>query len=312
MLSDKKILVTGGTGQIGRPIAELLARDNEVWCAARFSDSAAKAELESLGIKTHQWSLGSPDFAELPADFSHVIHSAFIMTEPEHEKAIRANAEGTGMLMAHCRNAEAFLFVSAFALYRKQEPEHAYAETDPLGGAASYSSSYPIAKIATEGVVRAAARMLDLPTTIARMNIGYGMSGHGGLPVMFLRQILQGKPISVPVGHDNWGSPISEEDFAAQASGPLFDIASTPATLLNWAGDEAVSHRQMCHYLTELTGITAQYQESPINFDSFVSDNTRRTQLIGRCAVGWREGIRRTVAGRFPDAVAQGRSRTGG
>ena len=63
MLSDKKILVTGATGQIGRPIAEKLVAANEVWCAARFSDPALRKELEELGIKTCTWSIDSNDFS---------------------------------------------------------------------------------------------------------------------------------------------------------------------------------------------------------------------------------------------------------
>jgi nucleoside-diphosphate-sugar epimerase len=304
MLSDKKVLVTGATGQIGRPIAERLAADNEVWCAARFTEPERKAELEQLGMVTCPWTLGSGDFSMLPTDFTHVVHSAFLMTEPEHDEAIRVNAEGTGMLMQHCRRAQAFVFVSAFALYQRQDPEHAYAETDPLGGAASYASSYPVSKIATEGTVRAAAQMLDLPTTIARMNIGYGTSSHGGVPVILFDRMRRGKPVAVPYGHDNWGSPIAEQDFAQQGSGPLFDIASVPATIMNWAGDDAVSHRQLCEYLAGLAGITPQFVESDITFDSFISDNTRREALIGRCDTKWRDGMRQTIDARFPGALA--------
>lgn len=36
MLKDQRILVTGATGQVARPLAEYLSRDNEVWAAARF------------------------------------------------------------------------------------------------------------------------------------------------------------------------------------------------------------------------------------------------------------------------------------
>jgi UDP-glucuronate 4-epimerase len=42
MLEDRKILVTGATGQIAGPIAENFAKDNAVWCAARFSDPKRK------------------------------------------------------------------------------------------------------------------------------------------------------------------------------------------------------------------------------------------------------------------------------
>ena len=306
MLSDKKVLITGATGQIGRPIAERLVADNEVWCAARFSDPALKRELEDVGIKTCTWSLSSGDFSEVPDDFTHVIHAAYLIAEPQHDIAVRVNAESTGLLMQHCRRADSFVFVSASAVYERQEPEHLYAETDPLGGLASYMPSYPVAKIASEGVVHAAARMLELPSTIARMNIGYGMASHGGVPVMYCQQMLAGQPIGVPFGYENWGSPISEDDIAEQASGPLFDVASVPVTVLNWAGDDAVSHRQLCDYIGELTGVAPQYVESELTFDSFASDNTRRQKLVGACKVSWRDGVRSILARRFPDTIAVG------
>ncbi len=304
MLSDKKILVTGATGQIAGPMAKHLVANNEVWCAARFTNPELKAEIEELGIVAAPWTLGSGDFSTLPTDFTHVIHSAFLgPQEQRHDEAVRVNAEGAGMLMAHCRAAEAFLFVSSFCLYSRQDPEHAYAETDPLGGYATYGASYPVGKIAAEGAVRSAAQILELPTTIARMNIGYGTSGHGGLPIMFFDMILKGQPIPVPIGYDNWGSPIAEQDIAAQADGPLFEIASVPATIVNWAGDQPITDRQTCDYLGELAGVTPNYVESEVTWDSFVSDNTRREQLIGKCATDWKVGMRQAVETRFPGKV---------
>ena len=306
MLSDKKVLVTGATGQIGRPIAERLVADNEVWCAARFSDPALRTELEELGIKTCAWDLSSNDFSEIPQDFTNVLHAAYVIAEAQHDVAVRVNAESTGLLMQHCQNAESFVFVSASAVYEPQEPGHLYAETDPLGGLASYMPSYPVAKIASEGVVHAASAMLNLPSTIARMNIGYGMSSHGGVPVMYCQQILAGQPIGLPFGHDNYGSPIHEDDIAEQGSGPLFDIASRPVAVVNWAGNDRVSHRELGDYIGELTGKTPNYVESELTFDSFASDNTHREKLIGTCKVSWRQGVRSTLARHFPDAVSAG------
>ncbi|MER5850831.1 hypothetical protein ABT126_28345 [Streptomyces sp. NPDC002012] len=50
--NGKKILVTGGTGQVARPVAEAFARDNEVWCLGRFGDPAARRALEDAGART--------------------------------------------------------------------------------------------------------------------------------------------------------------------------------------------------------------------------------------------------------------------
>ena len=48
MLDGQRILVTGATGQVARPLTEKLAEKNEVWAAARFSDPQAKEELEAV------------------------------------------------------------------------------------------------------------------------------------------------------------------------------------------------------------------------------------------------------------------------
>jgi nucleoside-diphosphate-sugar epimerase len=39
LITGKKILVTGATGQVARPISEDLVKRKEVWCVARFSES---------------------------------------------------------------------------------------------------------------------------------------------------------------------------------------------------------------------------------------------------------------------------------
>ena len=298
MLQDKKVLVTGGTGQIAGPIAEDFARQNEVWCAARFSDPVRKAELEGMGVKTCQWDMRTGDMSGLPDDFTHVVHSALIPVPSmtQHDEGITYNAEASALLMQHCRSAEAFLHVSSFCVYRMHDdhPNHAYAETDALGGTASYTASYPVSKLTSEGAVRAAARMLGLPTTIARMNVGYSWTGHGGLPVRFQKMMVEGKPIPVPIGYSNLSSPIGGADIARQAH-LLLEVATVPATIVNWAGDDPVSDREMCDYVAELTGRTATYVETPVTWDSFISDNTRREQLIGKCEVHWRDGIRDTL-----------------
>ena len=297
MLQDKKVLVTGGTGQIAGPIVEDLVRENEVWCAARFTNGARKAELEAMGVTTCQWDMRSGDTSALPDDFTHVVHSALIPMPSltDHDLGITANAEASALLMQHCRNAEAFLHLSSFCVYRFHDdhPKHAYAETDPLGIGATYTLSYPVSKLTSEGAVRAAARMLGLPTTIARMNVGYSWTGHGGLPVRFYKMMLEGKPIPVPIGYSNVASPIGGEDIARQAH-LLLEIASVPTTVVNWAGDDAVTDREMCDHVADLTGQTATYSESAVTWDSFVSDNSRRERLIGPCEVHWKDGIRHT------------------
>ena len=59
-LRDEKILVTGPAGQIAFPLAARLARDNEVWGIARFSDAAGRERVEKAGIQTRKIDLADP------------------------------------------------------------------------------------------------------------------------------------------------------------------------------------------------------------------------------------------------------------
>jgi nucleoside-diphosphate-sugar epimerase len=247
-----------------------------VWCAARFTNPQRKAELEALGIKTCMWDMDSGDNSSLPDDFTHVVHSALNL-RPNYDQAITTNAEGSALLMQHCHKAEAFLHISSTCVYKPHpdHPNHAYAETDPLGGLATYAEVYPVAKMTSEGSVRATARMFNLPTTIARMNVGYSWTGHGGLPVMQYNTFKNGQPWLILIGYNNIGSPISGVDIAAQAH-KLLEVATVPARIVNWGGDDPVTDQEMGEFVAELTGVTASFVESPISFDSFWSDNTRR------------------------------------
>ena len=52
MLENQRVLVTVATGQVARSIAEGLAKNDDVWAGARFSDASARAELEVQGIRS--------------------------------------------------------------------------------------------------------------------------------------------------------------------------------------------------------------------------------------------------------------------
>jgi UDP-glucuronate 4-epimerase len=198
VLTGKKILITGATGQVGRPVAEALAKDNEVWCLGRFGDARAQQELLSHGIRTWRWDMGTERLDGLPNDFMHIMHSAFHRGDSsDFDATVDINCGAIGRLMMHCRRAAALLFVSTSAVYAYQGLDHRYAETDALGGQASWFPTYPISKIVSKGAVRALATVLSLPTTVARLNVTYGPYGHGGVPILFLRRILAGQPIEI-------------------------------------------------------------------------------------------------------------------
>jgi len=304
MLRDQKILLTGPAGQIGFPLAEYLSRDNEVWGISRFGDPDARRRVEALGVTTRAVDLGSGEFGDLPTDFTHLVHlAAELGPSRDTDRAIRVNAEGTGLLLRHCRSLQAALVMSTSSVYRPDDdPWHPFVETDPLGGAVTpWSPTYAVSKLAQEAVARECARGLGTPVVIARMNASYGPNG--GLPVQHLAAVRAGRPVVT-----RWDpcpySPIHQDDIDEQVE-PLLAAAAVPATVVNWGGDEEVTVQAWTAELGRLVGVEAGVEvvAQPGAHRGMVSDPARRLSLTGPCRVDWRRGLRGVVeAGGAPGA----------
>jgi len=293
-----KILVTGAAGQIGFPLATHLAAEHEVWGVARFSSPTDRDRLESAGIRTRRVDLAAGEFNGLPDDFTHVVHLAADQSD-DYDRALRTNAEGTGLLLHHCRNALAALVMSTHSVYKpNDDPDHVFQEDDPLGDSfATHAPSYAISKIAEEGVARTLARILGLPITIARMNASYG--ANGGLPAYHIDAVLAGRPVTTRSDPYRY-SLIHQDDINAQVL-PLLGAASVPATIVNWCGDEPASVQDYCAYAAELAGLpapTVNVARDPNTLRGSVASNQRRLAITGPCRVGWRDGIRTTLEAR--------------
>jgi nucleoside-diphosphate-sugar epimerase len=303
VLSDEKILVTGPAGRIAFGLVKTLAADNEVWGIARFSDPATRAEVEALGVTTRSVDLGAGDFGDLPTDFTYLLHLAADFSE-DYEQGLRVNAEGTGLLLSHCRAAKAALVMSTVTVYRPHpDPLHAFREDDPIGDQLLPSPKpYSIVKIAEEAVARYCARELGLPITIARMGSAYG--DRGGLPLWHLQAIAAGQPVVArwdPLPY----SPIHYDDINAQIE-PLLDAATVPATIVNWCGDVPVTVQEWSAYFGELLGVEARVVTEVVPGASIgsVGDPTKRISITGPCRVDWRDGFRDMAAHHLPERMA--------
>ncbi len=304
MLSGEKVLITGPAGQIAFPLAKYLAGDNEVWGIARFGDAESRARVDALGVTTRVCDVATGDFTDVPDDFTYVVHlAAFQGPGEDFDHAIRVNAEGTGLLLAHCRRAKAALVMSTHSVYRPQDdPLHVYRETDPLGEVnSSLSPPYSMSKIAQEAVARASARQFDLPVVIARMNASYGPNG--GLPVYHLDAAVAGEHVTT-----RWDpcpySPIHEDDINEQTAA-LLDAATVPARIVNWGGDDAVSVQEWCTYFAELTGhpVPVDVNVTPGTLRGSIADSTTRASITGPCKVAWRDGLRAAFDSRHGGAA---------
>jgi UDP-glucuronate 4-epimerase len=294
-----KILITGPTGQVATPVAKALAADNEVWGIARFTDGAARDGLEKAGVRCETVNLANGDFTGIPSDFDYVINLA-VAKSGRWDKDLGANAESVGLLMAHCRDAKAFLHCSSGAVYDPPD-DKPRAERAALGdNHKPLLPTYSISKIAGEVVVRTMARALDIPSTIARLNVPYG--DNGGWPFFHMEMMLDGVPIPVPPGGPARYNLMHEDDIIATIP-KLLEVASVPATTVNWASDQMISIQEWCTYLGSLVGRQPTFEQSEQALRGNPLDVTYMRELIGGTTVDWKDGLRRMVAKFHPDLV---------
>jgi UDP-glucuronate 4-epimerase len=293
-MKDRKILVTGATGIVASPIAAWLARDNEVWGAARYGSPESIERSQRDGVVPVSIDLAIGDFSELPDDFDHVLHFGFMRGGiGDFDRAMTVNGEGTGLILKHCRKARSALVVSSAAIYTPHDdPFFAHVEDGPLGRAfAPWSPTSPVTKVAEEAVARFCARAFDLPITIARLNTVYGVPNN--LLSLHIHQILRGETVTTPWDPNNH-SPIHVDDICAQIA-PLLAAASIPARIVNWAGDEVISAQYWCELAARWGGqpLRVAVKEIPGAPRGNVADIQRRTALTGPCKVSFDDGFRR-------------------
>ncbi len=294
MLENQRILITGATGSVGGPVAKALAQTNSVVAIARFGDDAARADLEAHGIHCTKVDFEACDYSEVDGDFDYALNFAVAKTN-NFERDLIANAESLGFLMQRCSAARAFLHCSSTAVY-EPNGHHRFVESDPLGDnhrAFGFMPTYSISKIAAETVAGFAARAYGVPTTIARLSVPYG--DDFGWPHFQLAMMRAGNPIPVHTDAPSEYNPIHIDDIIHQIPA-LLAAATSPATVVNWAGDDVVSIEQWCRIIADVCGLTAKFAPTTTTIASVACDTTRRAAITGPCTVNWRDGMRRLAA----------------
>jgi nucleoside-diphosphate-sugar epimerase len=288
MISGEKILITGASGTLGGVLGSFLAEENEVWGTARLSDDASKTRVKTSGMTPIAIDLESPDLAQLPQDFSYVLHLAHTRRGTgEFAEAININAVGPGLILQHCQNAKAALVVSSTAVYSPPaDVFHPLREDEDVGRSFTpWAPSSAASKVSLEAVARLVSQAFSLPTTIVRLNTTYGLTRGvpGGMPCTDMASIMAERPVRTfadPYPH----SPIHYDDMCDQLEA-LLDAASVHANVVNWCGDEVITQREWCEMAARLSGKSADLIVNPIvgTPNGNAADNSKRMAIAGPC-----------------------------
>jgi UDP-glucuronate 4-epimerase len=286
-LSGKRVLVTGSSGLVALPVARELAKNNEVYAVARFSDPGQKRLIEMSGARAVSFDLAEEDLSPLPKSVDVVINYAVL---PQGQKeAYNVNVAATGRLARRYRDAEAFVQGSTGSLYEYQG-ERPLREDDPYGLHSSIEN-YSASKIAMEFLLKHISVDYELPVTLVRIFSFYGP--RGGSLTQRVDQVARGEPISVYPGVRNVFSPLYEDDYVEKTIGAA-GIAKVGAEIVNVGGTEAVTTQEYCEMAGELLGKTPVFVENSRAWPIW-GDVSKMVRLLGPNKVSVREGVRRIV-----------------
>lgn len=301
-LRGSKILITGPTGQVARPVVEHYAKIADVHALARFRNAEDLQAMASLGATPVKADLAEPDtVAAIDDDFDYVLNFAVVKTG-DFDYDLAANAEGVGYLMNRCRRAKAFLHFSSTAVYQ-YEGQAPRREDAPLGdNHRAMFPTYSISKIAAESVCRFVARSQAIPTTIARLSVPYG--DNGGWMYYHMLMMQQGIPIDIHPDGPNFYNLLHVDDYIDKIP-YLLAAATTGVTTTNFGGSEKTSIEQWCAYIAELTGFEPLFNKTTSAFGSLHIDTGRMHELIGPTRVDWRDGIKRQLQALAPEVLRQ-------
>ncbi|HRE00259.1 MAG TPA: NAD-dependent epimerase/dehydratase family protein [Ilumatobacteraceae bacterium] len=308
MEHTRRVLVTGATGKLGRPLVAALAAEHDVWAVARFRDRAIEAELTAAGVTCVRGDLAG-DLSALPDDpdaFDSIWNLA-VAKSGDWGADLDANLGGVIALLHRYPNLGSFVHISSCEVY-DPDADRPYREDSPRGNARHNTDvaamrTYSVAKIAAESAVTATAMALGVPAVIVRLSAPYGDTW--GWPVAHLAKIRAGEAISVHPDRPNTFSLLHVDDIIAMMPS-LSRAAAVPAQVVNLAGSEAVSIEEWVGELGRLVGVDPILHDSPHALRSIPVDVTRMQALIGTGSIDWRTGMGRIASAAGADGAATG------
>jgi UDP-glucose 4-epimerase len=283
-------VITGATGFVGRRLIDQLAGLTQVVAITR--DGAAQLPG---GVDQVAQDLSNPiDTSKLPSQVDRVIHLA---QSPRHRDfpdgaadMLAVNVDATLALAEYARRnkARSFVYASSGGICGfRQHPIH---EDDPPAPLSFYLRT----KYASEHLLQAYTGALNVVALRYFFPFGEGQSGM--LVANLIDRIATGQPVSLQGVNGIRLNPTYVSDVADATRRSL---SLEGFHVLNVAGPDTVSFRELATIIGELVGKPPVFETSPEAAGNLVGDRRRLQETLNWAPeTSLRDGLERAVSAR--------------
>ncbi|MFW6059887.1 MAG: NAD-dependent epimerase/dehydratase family protein [Phycisphaeraceae bacterium] len=281
---DGDVMLLGVGGKMGPTLAKMVKRaadqagtPRRIIGASRFSDADLPRQLEADGIETIKCDLLNEDeLAKLP-DCPNIIYMAGMKFGSTGKEALTWAMNTHLPALVSKRFAQSRIVgFSTGNVYGLVPIAHGGSrETDPPNP----DGEYAISCLGRERIFEHFSRTNNTPMATIRLN--YAVELRYGVLVDLAQQVYADQPIDLSMGNMNviWQADANAMTIAALAH------ADSPPFLLNVAGPEILSVRQICQRFGELLNKNVQFigEESP---DALINNGQKGHRLFGYPRIG--------------------------
>ena len=273
------IVLLGVGGKMGPSLARMARRASDaagvprrIIAVSRFSSGTLEKQLQSHNIETIRCDLLDPDqVAGLPDAPNVVFMTGMKFGSTGQESLTWAmNCHLPAIVCRKYRHSRIVAF-STGNVYGLSPVTHGGSrEDDPLNPVGEYAQSC----LGRERMFEHFSRQWEIPTAILRLN--YAVELRYGVLMDIAQKVHAGQPIDLSMGNFNALWQGDANAMALQA----FDHVANPPCVLNLAGPELLSVRQLGEEFGRLLGVPVQFEgdEAP---DALLSNGQRAHRLFG-------------------------------
>jgi UDP-glucose 4-epimerase len=301
-----KVLVTGGSGFIGKAVVEELRADNHEVSIADISAPAEASQVSTVDILDRQSTL------DAVAGCDVVVHLAGPVLEmarrdPFHSAALQLN--GTLNVLEACRAERVgkVVLASSFYVYDGLPGSGIVNESSTLDPARM--ELFGSLKVAAEQLLLAYSRKFALDFVILRFGSVYGLGEGSNLVQTFLKAGLRGEVLEI------WGkgTRMNQYTYLKDVARGCVKSLATSGEIFNLISPEETSTGELAQMLQDRYGFRSNLLvDKPEGVDFPYMSSRKATRRLGWTPTPLREGIDVLVSklgGRLEQA-AVGRSAT--